>query len=452
MNSFKKFFSPIIFVLSTFLLFYTFYKSEIFWNGEKRNYYFFNYIISLSLFFFSIFTFLINKKIKEYVIIISVSFLVSLYLIEGFLILKNKTSTELYLKSKLFKNKTGKIYDKRSKFEFYEDLKKKDDSVVVNVNPSEYYKKEGYKLFPLSGISNSKTVHCNENGYYSIYQSDRYGFNNPDEEWNNKIVEYIVVGDSFVAGECVNRPNDIPSNLRKLSNKSVLNLAYSSNGPLIEYATLREYLNLNAKKVLWFYFEGNDLRNLVSEEKNDILLNYLNDPNFSQNLKLKQDEINSLANDLIKIERKKERIKKEKDNFIYNFINFIKLLNLRVLLSIIPSASISTEPYQEQYKLDRFKQILRLTKDLTNKNNSDLYFVYLPDINRFTKKNYDNAYFSLIKDLCKNLNIPFINVHKEILKTNINPLTLFAYEFGTPHFNIEGNKKVSTIVYEMTKN
>ena len=29
-------------------------------------------------------------------------------------------------------------------------------------------------IFPFAGISNSKTIFCNENGYYSIYESDRY--------------------------------------------------------------------------------------------------------------------------------------------------------------------------------------------------------------------------------------------------------------------------------------
>ena len=38
-------------------------------------------------------------------------------------------------------------------------------------------------FFPLSGISNSKTVHCNENGYFTTYESDRFGFNNNDKKW-----------------------------------------------------------------------------------------------------------------------------------------------------------------------------------------------------------------------------------------------------------------------------
>jgi hypothetical protein len=71
-------------------------------------------------------------------------------------------------------------------------------------------------------------------------------------EWDKKEIEYLLVGDSFTHGACVNRPNDISSVLRNLSNKSVLNLGMSGNGPLIEYATLREYLDTNVKKFYGF--------------------------------------------------------------------------------------------------------------------------------------------------------------------------------------------------------
>ena len=106
-------------------------------------------------------------------------------------------------------------------------------------------------IFPLSGISNSDTIYCNENGYFSIYQSDRYGFNNPNKEWDSIQIEYLLIGDSFTHGACINRPNDIASVLRTLSNKPVLNLGYAGNGLLIEYATLREYLPKNVKNILW---------------------------------------------------------------------------------------------------------------------------------------------------------------------------------------------------------
>ena len=46
-------------------------------------------------------------------------------------------------------------------------------------------------IFPLSGLSNVETILCNESGYFALYESDRYGFNNPDEEWDKKITNYL---------------------------------------------------------------------------------------------------------------------------------------------------------------------------------------------------------------------------------------------------------------------
>ena len=102
----------------------------------------------------------------------------------------------------------------------------------------------------LSGISNSMTIYCNENGYYSIYQSDRYGFNNPDEEWDSNEIELLLLGDSFTHGACVNRPDDLSSVLRTLSGYNVINLGYGGNGPLTEYATLKEFFPNNTKKII----------------------------------------------------------------------------------------------------------------------------------------------------------------------------------------------------------
>ena len=120
------------------------------------------------------------------------------------------------------------------------------------MTPNNYFRdlkiiNQNFEIMPLSGISNSKTFVCNENGYYSIFQSDRYGFNNPDEEWDENQIDYLLLGDSFTQGSCLNRPYDIGSQLRIFSNKSVLNLGYGSTGPLIQYAILREYLKKKTK-------------------------------------------------------------------------------------------------------------------------------------------------------------------------------------------------------------
>ena len=83
----------------------------------------------------------------------------------------------------------------------------------MNIAPKNFFKDEN-NILPLSGVSNIKTITCNENGYYAIYDSDRYGFNNPDGEWDKKNIEYFLIGDSFTDGACVNEPNDIGSILK----------------------------------------------------------------------------------------------------------------------------------------------------------------------------------------------------------------------------------------------
>ena len=448
MNFLKKIFSPTILTISFLLLIYTFYKSEIYWDGENRNYYKTYYLISLILICLSIITFFINDIIKQYLIISGISFIVSLYLIEGYFtfkeqLSKEQLSKEQLSKEQLYEKQTGNKWDRRSKLQIYTDLKKDNNKITVSGTPDLFLGKN-YSIFSLSGLSNSETIHCNENGYYSIYQSDRYGFNNPDNEWDKKEIEYLLVGDSYTHGACVNRPNDIGSVLRNLSNKSVLNLGMSGNGPLIEYATLREYLDTNVKKVLWIYYEGNDFNDLKYELKNEILLKYLN-KNFTQNIKFKQNDIDNLLTNLI-VERERERereieVERERETFKFKLISFIKIYYTRVLILKKLTLSPVVEP--------EFEQILQMAKELTNKNNSKMYFVYLPIYNRY-KSSYDDTNYNLVKNTVTKLKIPFIDIHKEVFKKEQNPLKLFPFElFG--HYNFDGYKKVAETIYKFTK-
>ena len=130
---------------------------------------------------------------------------------------------------------------------------------------------------------------------HTLFKSDRYGFNNPDDQWDKDNIEFFIVGDSFAMGECVNRPHDFGSVLRTISNKASLNLGYSSNGPNIQYAVMREYLDKRVKNILWMYYEGNDLQDMLDTLDNSkIINNYLNDLKFSQNLKSKQNKLDEL--------------------------------------------------------------------------------------------------------------------------------------------------------------
>ena len=93
-------------------------------------------------------------------------------------------------------------------------LKTKDINARPQTLPFDHLDDTNIKIFPLSSHKNSLILSCNENGYVQTYFSDRYGFNNPDYEWETKEVDYLIIGDSFAEGHCVNRPFDYASQLR----------------------------------------------------------------------------------------------------------------------------------------------------------------------------------------------------------------------------------------------
>ena len=216
-----------------------------------------------------------------------------------------------------------------------------------------------------------------------------------------------------------------------MSKKSVLNLGQSGNGPLFEFATLREYLNPNIKKVLWIYYE-NDLINLEEEKKNTFLINYLNDLSFTQNLKLKQNEIDNLL--LQKINEILGNV--ERARLIYKILSYLTIHNTRKLIFTPPTP------------MEDFKKIIQLTKKLLKKNNTKLYFVYLPEYSRYLT-NFNDSNFKKVKNIINELNIPFLDIHQEVFDKEQNPLkNLFS---STGHYNVEGYKKVAKQIYKFTK-
>ena len=402
----KKYFTASLFLVSSLILIYTLYKSEIHWNGSKRDYYDDYYILSLILFIFSTLTFFMNEEVKVYVAITLFSIIFSLYLFQA------------YLTVPLVYKTISKMSATKS---------------TVLVPPVHYLSKKNIDLFPLSGESNILTYDCNENGYWSSFKTDRYGFNNPDEEWAQTEIRYLMLGDSFVQGACVNRPHDIGSVLRTLSNKSVLNLAYAGNGPLLNFATFKEYSSKRKiKNILWFYTEENDNNGLILELQNHILIKYFNDQTFSQKLIQKQNIINNLTI---------SEIKKE-------FINFIKLFKARRLLT---HRAFLKLPESKSQVVPEFKKILEHMKKLSEENNANFYFVYLPEFFRYSIKNYDLSYSLNIKDIVKNLEITLIDIDKEVFQKEKDPLKLFPSQSNNVHYTVEGYKKVAEVIYRLTK-
>ena len=441
MKNISKIISILFLSFSILLMCYVFYRSQIFHKGTLFNYYINYYVIAFLLIFLSFISFFIPKKLKINITTVFLSILIGMYLVEGYLSINKKN-----LKPIIYKINTGKNYDRRTNFQIYKDLKKKDPNIVVSIGPGYFIKDSDINYLPLSGISNRKTILCNEGGYYAIYQSDRYGFNNPDEEWNKDDIEFLLVGDSYTHGACVNEPDTISGNLRKLNNNknAVLNLGQSGNGPLIEYATLREYLPFkNVKRVLWIYSENNDLNELNDELNNQILVNYLKDKNFTQNLISRKQEIKKLL--LKKLDEeiiiKEREYNLEQEKFIgIRLSRFLKLYSVRQIIFFSPTP-VLTVPKD-------FENILNLSNELAKENNSKLYFVYLSGYFRYKWNNNNDNFqnYKKVTEIVESLNIPIIDLNKELLEKHNDRLSLFPFRM-IGHHNEKGYQLIAKTIF-----
>jgi hypothetical protein len=94
---------------------------------------------------------------------------------------------------------------------------------------------------------------------------DRNGFRN---EVDLESVDMVVIGDSMVEGLTVPTPELMTSLLAHLQNEVVANLGQIDYGPQQELIVLKRYgLPLRPRAVLWMFYEGNDLKDVVDYDQ-----------------------------------------------------------------------------------------------------------------------------------------------------------------------------------------
>ena len=426
----NKILYKVLFLTFFFLLIWVFYKSEIQGLGEQRSKYEKYYIFFGSFFLLFLTGFFVNKIINKYILIGTLSFILGIYIFEGITIYSSYKNIKI--KENLHNKKYNTKYDKRSLIEYFKFRKKTNKEIKVAVYPDSSNRKKNIDIFPLSGISKKETILCNENGYFVSYESDRYGFNNQDSEWDKNIIEYLILGDSLVHGFCVKQKNNMTSILKKISNKSAINLSYGGNGPLIEYASLKEFTPQNVKKIIWTYSEWNDLIDINFEYSNSILNKYYYNSDYSQNLKQKQNIIDDMGNKLTL---------KSVSN--YNSLkNFIFLNNLRFLISK------KTKIYIPEKNFLILENILIKFINFSRENNSIPYFVYIPSYNTFVDEINKTNYLK-VKKIINKLDIEFIDIRNEIIEDKINIQDLFPYKLPG-HYSEIGYEYITKKIYQKT--
>lgn len=417
----------LIFFISVLLLNYFFKEKYLFPLSINS---FFHYIF----FFVFIILLLINFKIIENYLI----FIFSLYLC---LLVLNFCVKILYYGN--------------DKFSFIKQYEKQTGSKIrTSIYPRNFLESR-YQIMPLSNLSHTNIVYCNEAGYWSTYKSDRYGFNNDDDvyEKKNKI---ILVGGSDVQGACVNEGEDIASRLRE-KDFNVVGLGMGGNDEILKYATIKEYFTvINPKIIIWIFSYG-DLQGAINELKSEKLLKYFNDQNFSQNLALKNKDKDIFLNQYIsKIENKILMEKRLGYISLYDLRRVIKKIIIEkfrisideevVLDSDINNSELKTR-YDNIYSDKNFKLIEKNFYNVKKICIEDckILFVFTPSHKDFIKNKFSiNNRINLFRIL-RNMDIDVLDLTDEV-----NLLDIDKFMIG--HFNREGYEFISDKIVDRLRN
>jgi hypothetical protein len=362
--------------------------------------------------------------------------------------------------------KFGVPIDPRTALEVLADLNKNGLGTIPFVSPSNnlFVEQDGYRksvinvggaeVIPLAAISQKPTLLCNENGQWITYKSDVHGFNNPDKDiWKSSSVDIVAVGDSFTQGYCVPPDKSFMGLIRQKYPKT-LNLGIAGDGPLMELATMREYLDkIQSKIVLWFYCEDNDLVELQGERRTALLPLYLQS-DFKQNLVPRQAAIDAaMTKDILRqkaLEQEAET-RRRQPYITAEFADLLKLSMLRSTLRLTPTAprEITKLKDMEGPNLDFFAQVLAQAKSRVDASHGKMVFVYLPSWARYAKiflTANDNLLQEMrqrarVLSIVNSLRIPIVDIG-ELFEAQEDPLLLFPFR-EPGHYNEIGHRLVA---------
>jgi hypothetical protein len=317
-------------------------------------------------------------------------------------------------------------------------LKKQNDSGVKSA-----IHVHGIEIMPLGGISNKVTVVCNQNGEYLIYKTDEHGFHNPRGAWQSDHIDIAAVGNSFTLGYCVPSEKNFVALIRQRY-PSTLNLGMAGEGPLHMLAVVKEYLPLfKPKIVLWFYFEGNNLRELQYEKQSPLLRRYLQN-DFDQGLLERQNDIDLALMDHVENEmaRKMTELPKRSPDRGYRLGEIIKLVFLRQQFGLVYGTD-AQELDLEGATMDLFCEILSQAKKRISTWGGTLYFIYLPSWERYAlnRPGVGGKLRTRVLAYVKSLGLPIIDLHPAF-QAQSDPLSLFPFR-ETGHYNEKGHRLVA---------
>ena len=285
------------------------------------------------------------------------------------------------------------------------------------------------------------TLYCAEDDGFITFVSDRFGFRNEDEQWNNTAHDILILGDSFAESACI--PTAFQTNFAQ--NLKVVSLGKGGNGPLTSLAAFIEYKNRFKAEKVYFLITSNDYSGWVSSPltidlerellepelrkylgESDIIQDYFNDQYLKSYKTFAVEYTKSLGNNLNSTPSS-PFLRTVSKLFFYEFVR-----------SIINNSNVLIGNVQEIRFIDRseLEKTYRKAIYTANKMSSKLIFVPLPDNYSLCKQDVKKLF---IDDLLAGLNANVLDVWSELCDKKY-----FAFNGG--HFNKLGYKVLADLI------
>ena len=346
----------------------------------------------------------------------------------------------------------GVPFDSRSALEVFDEHATRGDTIWPAVPARAFAPDEGLDvpgesstrptIRPLAGISATETLLCNESGEWVTYEADEHGLSNPHGIHGLDGVTLALVGDSFVHGWCVPRPESLAGLLEPRWGP-VLNLGLEASGPLSQLGLLREYgSDLAPDIVLWVFFPDNDMGDLEREAEVPVLLRYLN-AGFRQGLKDQQPVIDEGLRSLIVEERSQDderamararMLRESRLGRDSQLVAWMKLRRIRVRFSALFLESGPERDYPFHPEL--FSTVMARARDDVAAWGGDLFFVYLPGWWSVVRPDDGPPHRDGILETVRELGIPIVDPTPAFLR-HPDPDALFPFGIEG-HYTEEG--------------
>ena len=316
---------------------------------------------------------------------------------------------------------------------------------------------EDYKNLNYTG--RIKKILCGpyESGKYNlIFKTDKYGFReNKDARY--KYSDVVLLGDSFTMSNCINKPYDLKSQLKKKdTTNSYLNLGVHGNQPWQQLAIAKKILfNTEFKKLVWVFYEMNDFEN----PRNNNLDTYNKLISDKETLKNSIDATINLGGNFLTEPVNEKDYLVEKKNLQKNSF-FIKL-KIFVIHKIRGLSTITKyfKTYPDLLDKESYNSTVNDMYEFANiKEVKNLYIYYVPSYIRLSYKNIDNHpqitqlnnLKNNVKKIAEDNNFTFID-GEDGFKDLKNRLSIFHYELPT-HFNEKGYRLMAKHMLEKISN